>query len=159
MLQIQPLSQTTLQEACKLQHKYLYPKDEYEKQTLHASLDKEHFLEVYKKSYIRTMNYWVGVVDGKVIGLIGIYEEPSDNSTTCWLGWFVVAKEFRHLGYGKQLLEFAINVTKEQNKHTLKLYCYNSHEFGKALTLYEKFGFSVYKTRKKEIFLQKDLKA
>lgn len=158
MLQIQPLSQTTLQEALKLQHKYLYPKDEYEKQTLYASLDKEHFLEVYEKSYIRTMNYWVGVVDGKVIGLIGIYEEPSDDSVTCWLGWFVVEKEFRHLGYGKQLLEFATQEAQQQNKHTLKLYCYNSCEFGKALELYKKFGFSVYKERKKEIFLAKDLK-
>ena len=57
------------------------------------------------------------------IGVTGIYEIP-EYADTLWLSWFGVKKEYRKLGYGKQLLDYTIKIAKEHNKKYLRLYTF-----------------------------------
>ncbi len=150
---IELLTSTDLQSALKLQHENFQDLTPNEKLTLQASLESNNFLELYKKENIDSMKYFVGKVDGEVIGLIGVYTERDDKSQSAWLGWFCVDENFRGLGYGKNLLDFAILQVKE--KKSLKLYCYDSKEYEVALAMYKKYGFSEYKREDNYIYLEK----
>ena len=55
------------------------------------------------------------------IGILGLYEIP-DYSDTIWLNWFGILPEYRHKGYGKQMLDFIIEQAKTHNKDFLRLY-------------------------------------
>jgi len=91
------------------------------------------------------------------VGLVVLYTEPNDTPYNCWLGWFCLDEEIRGMGYGKEVLSFAMQKAKESGYKTMSLYCYDDEEFIPALTLYEKFGFSKYKRKEQEIYLKKSL--
>lgn len=57
------------------------------------------------------------------VGVTGIYEIP-EYSDTVWLSWFGIKKEYRKLGYGKQILDYTIEVAKALNKKYLRLYTF-----------------------------------
>lgn len=58
-----------------------------------------------------------------IIGVTGIYEIP-EYSDTVWLSWFGIKKEYRKLGYGKQILDYTIEMAKTLNKKYLRLYSF-----------------------------------
>lgn len=57
------------------------------------------------------------------VGVTGIYEIP-EYSDTVWLSWFVIKKEYRKLGYGKQIFDYTIEMAKAYNKKYLRLYTF-----------------------------------
>ena len=57
------------------------------------------------------------------VGVTGIYEIP-EYSDTAWLSWFGIKKEYRKLGYGKQILDYTIEKAKALNKKYLRLYTF-----------------------------------
>lgn len=57
------------------------------------------------------------------VGVTGIYEIP-EYLDTAWLSWFGIKKEYRKLGYGKQILDYTIKIAKENNKKYLRLYTF-----------------------------------
>ncbi len=57
------------------------------------------------------------------IGITGIYEIP-EYSDTVWLSWFGIKKEYRKLGYGKQIFDYTIEMAKKLNKKQLRLYTF-----------------------------------
>lgn len=59
----------------------------------------------------------------KPIGVIGLYELNNDKDSV-WLGCFGLLKEYRKKGYGKQMLNYIINIAKEYNRKYLRLYTY-----------------------------------
>ncbi len=66
---------------------------------------------------------YIAYVENEPIGVTGIYEIPG-YSDTVWLSWFGVKKEYRKLGYGKQILNYTIDVAKRYNKKYLRLYTF-----------------------------------
>lgn len=57
------------------------------------------------------------------VGVTGIYEIPQ-YSDTVWLSWFGIKKEYRKLGYGKQIFNYTIEMAKAMNKEYLRLYTF-----------------------------------
>lgn len=72
-----------------------------------------------KDLYIGYIAYMVDIP----VGVTGIYEIP-EYSDTVWLSWFGIKKEYRKLGYGKQILDYTIERAKELNKKYLRLYTF-----------------------------------
>lgn len=72
-----------------------------------------------KDLYIGYIAYMVNIP----VGVTGIYEIP-EYSDTVWLSWFGIKKEYRKLGYGKQILDYTIERAKELNKKYLRLYTF-----------------------------------
>lgn len=66
---------------------------------------------------------YIAYIENEPIGVTGIYEIP-EYPDTVWLSWFGVKKEYRKLGYGKQILDYTINIAKKYNKKYLRLYTF-----------------------------------
>ena len=66
---------------------------------------------------------YIAYMGDKPIGVTGIYEIP-EYSDTVWLSWFGIKKEYRKLGYGKQILDYTIEKAKTLNKKYLRLYTF-----------------------------------
>ena len=79
----------------------------------------------YKKKVTGKMDHfyvsYLAYLKDKPIGVIGLYEIP-EYSDTIWLSWFGLLKEYRNMGFGKELLEFIIEVAKANHKKFLRLY-------------------------------------
>ncbi len=76
--------------------------------------------------------------DNKLIGFYQIVEHDSDNTSyTPWIANVYVKEEYRHLGYGRILIESIPEFMKKLNIKTI--YLHTRH-----INLYEKFGFEKY---------------
>lgn len=106
---------------------------------------KESAYEHYKYTIDINMEYekYYLVYDGNtVIGITGLYSNEDLNETnSIWLGWFGVLEEWRHKGYGKQILRDTINMAKKLTyKYPIKYFrLYTSErDDWTAQPLYEK---------------------
>ncbi len=66
---------------------------------------------------------YIAYMEDIPVGVTGIYEIP-EYSDTVWLSWFGIKKEYRKLGYGKQILDYTIEMAKTLNKKYLRLYTF-----------------------------------
>ena len=66
---------------------------------------------------------YIAYIRDNPIGVTGIYEIP-EYSDTAWLSWFGIKKEYRKLGYGKQIFDYTIEMAKVNNKKYLRLYTF-----------------------------------
>lgn len=66
---------------------------------------------------------YIAYMGNMPVGVTGIYEIP-EYPDTVWLSWFGIKKEYRKLGYGKQILDYTIKMAKENNKKYLRLYTF-----------------------------------
>jgi GNAT superfamily N-acetyltransferase len=60
------------------------------------------------------LEYWKVFLlraEGDVVGVSGLYRQPSMAETVCWVGWFGIRPRFRRQGFGKcamvALIDFA----------------------------------------------------
>jgi len=157
---IKKLTLKTLKQANDLVLSTFKSLDEYEKKNLIASLFPNRFKEVYTKNEIKEMEYFVYLVDNKVVGVVGLYREIEDNKDECWLGWFCVEKRYRNQKIGKKLFEYMLNLAKQRDKKTMYIYTYNSKMYQKAISMYQNYGFTQIKVKskyKKDLYLKKIL--
>ena len=66
---------------------------------------------------------YIAYMENMPVGVTGIYEIP-EYTDTVWLSWFGIKKEYRRLGYGKQILDYTIEMAKALNKKYLRLYTF-----------------------------------
>lgn len=66
---------------------------------------------------------YIAYMEDIPVGVTGIYEIP-EYSDTVWLSWFGIKKEYRKLGYGKQIFDYTIEMAKALNKKYLRLYTF-----------------------------------
>lgn len=66
---------------------------------------------------------YIAYMEDIPVGVTGIYE-ILEYSDTVWLSWFGIKKEYRKLGYGKQILDYTIEMAKALNKKYLRLYTF-----------------------------------
>ena len=111
-LRFEEINKDNLKIAAKLQYEIFPTSSAY-------SVYKAKVTGNYKSFYIGYIAY----AKNEPIGVTGIYEIP-EYSETVWLSWFGVKKEYRKLGYGKQILDYTIKVAKEHKKKYLRLYTY-----------------------------------
>ena len=82
--------------------------------------------------------YFLAKVDGKVVGITGIYSYkiyPKD----AWLGWFGVIDKERRKGYATEIINFTIEKAKEMGFETIRLYT-DEEDNKDAVKFYEKLG-------------------
>ena len=87
----------------------------------------------YKEEKLLKDKIYVGEVDNKIIGFIAF---NSSNIT-----WLYVHPDIQNEGYGRQLLQFAV----EKTKRPTKVLVLNKNL--KAITLYKSEGFTIVKSK------------
>ena len=155
---IWPLTSKHLEKAIALRDSVFGDLSEDEYLSLEASLDRDGYAQWYRNMNILDLSYWVAVDENaqRVIGLVGFYnEECNPEETKTWLGWFCVDPEYRGIGLGKRLLEYAIEQTERE-----RLYLYTTSEpsYAAARKLYEKREFVNYKTIDEVMYYSLNLK-
>ena len=75
---------------------------------------------------------------GEIVGSIACYDNEIDD--------LIVNPKYQHRGYGKQLLLWGMNKIRKNNKKPITLHVAQWNE--NAVTLYEKVGFNVIKTKR-----------
>ena len=86
--------------------------------------------------------FWVAIHKDKVIGMIGV-QKTADNSAE--IRRLRVRKDHRRRGVGTRLLECALNCCREHGY--LKIVLDVRIERGPAITMFEKFGFILSRSR------------
>lgn len=66
---------------------------------------------------------YIAYLENKPVGVIGLYEIP-EYTDTVWLSWFGLMKEYRKIGFGRQMLDFITQIAKQNNKKFLRLYTF-----------------------------------
>ena len=144
---IAPLTATTLDAAISLCER-VFPWNRLEVgEGLRAVLaPHRHPAEILERaSFDRTC--WVAVLDGGVVGTIGLFRRLQDYRTALHLGWFAVAPEARRRGIGSRLLRHATAEAEASGVTFLRLETSDSGDERLAQPLYEAFGFRVTRTQ------------
>lgn len=111
-LRFEEISKENIKVAAKLQYEIFPASSAY-------SVYKSKVTGERKSLYIGYIAY----LKDEPIGVTGIYEIP-EYSDTVWLSWFGIKKEYRKLGYGKQIFDYTIERAKDLNKKYLRLYTF-----------------------------------
>lgn len=111
-LRFEEISKNNIKVAARLQYEIFPNSSAY-------SVYKSKITGERKDLYIGYIAY----IEDIPVGVTGIYEIP-EYSNTVWLSWFGIKKEYRKLGYGKQILDYTIEMAKELNKRCLRLYTF-----------------------------------
>ena len=164
LIEIEPLSYTTLQEAETLRDTIFNDLYKREKLLLKASLSPPSYPEVFESNDILTARYWVAKdpESAKVIGLTGIYTEVTDAQEDCWLGWFCIDENYRGLGLGKKLFDLSIEQAQKYKKAYLHIYTSRDKRYETAVSIYKSYGFRAYvvenRNNKHELYFKKKVK-
>lgn len=107
---------------------------------MRKALDIEPYNWYSQESQIeeKAENIVVLLKDNEIVGSVACYGNEIDD--------LIVKKTYRNIGYGKQLLLWAINHIRQKNDSEITLHVAEWNEG--ALRLYEKVGFSVRKREK-----------
>lgn len=111
-LRFEELNKDNIKIAAKLQYEIFPTSSAY-------SVYKSKITGERKGLYIGYIAY----MDDIPIGVTGIYEIP-EYSDTVWLSWFGLKKEYRKLGYGKQIFDHTAQMAKALGKKYLRLYTF-----------------------------------
>lgn len=111
-LRFEEISKDNIKVVAKLQYEIFPNSSAY-------SVYKSKITGARKDLYIGYIAYMEDIP----VGVTGIYEIP-EYSDTVWLSWFGIKKEYRKLGYGKQILDYTIEKAKTLNKKYLRLYTF-----------------------------------
>lgn len=111
-LRFEEISKDNIKVAAKLQYEIFPNSSAY-------SVYKSKVTGESKDLYIGYIAY----IGDNPVGVTGIYEIP-EYLDTVWLSWFGIKKEYRKLGYGKQIFDYTIEMAKANNKKYLRLYTF-----------------------------------
>ena len=102
-------------------------------------------------------NYYILTLDGKIIGVSGLYYDYEDPKDVMWMDYFAVEPEYQRQGYGTKLLD---NLEKICKKKKVRMLCVFTDNLG-ALKFYKINGFKVcgkiekYYSNKPRIWMNK----
>jgi GNAT superfamily N-acetyltransferase len=83
----------------------------------------------------------VGVVDGRVAGVIGYLRDRRGAPGVYWIGWFYVHRDSRGHNVGRRLLEHAIAAVKARGGRKLYTDTSSFRFYDRAHHLYREVGF------------------
>jgi len=99
-------------------------------------------LPYYKNLDLGKENMWILEIDGKPKGTISIMKIDEN---TAQLRWFLIEPEARNSGYGKKLIQQAIQFCKDNDYKTIFLW--TNSILTTARKIYERNGFKLTKSR------------
>ena len=105
--------------------------------TVYTDPTTDHLYQLFQKE--RSALYVV-VDNGIVYGCCGIYPTENLPKNCAELVKFYISEEGRGKGYGRLLMEKSFNRAKEFGYTSI--YLESLPEFGKAVSIYEKLGFT-----------------
>ncbi len=92
---------------------------------------------------------FVGILERKVVGVIGYHTRTSEGRGICWLGWFYTHTDFGKRGFGQRLLEHVVNeLEKKQGAKELYVRTSSHIFYNPALIRYLKNDFTIEKILK-----------
>lgn len=94
--------------------------------------------------------FFIGIHDGNIIGTSAVYRK---NENKCEIKRIYVKKEFRGMGYGKDLFSHALDYA--QNK-CQRIILKTDRSLVKAINMYLKCGFSIIKEEGDTLFFHYD---
>lgn len=117
-LTFEELNKNNLKIAAKIQYEIFPNASAYSVYKSYVNKTKDNFFVAY-----------LAYFEDKPVGVTGLYEIP-EYEDTIWVSWFGLLKEYRSMGFGKQMLEFIKQKAKNINKKYLRLYTYEiwNHE-------------------------------
>jgi putative acetyltransferase len=83
---------------------------------------------------------WVAQINGEALGCCGIYHTEGLAEDCAELAKFYLSEKIRGRGIGKQLMQQCVQSAKQM--HYKKLYIESLPQFSKAVSMYEKYGFT-----------------
>ena len=105
--------------------------------TVYYDPTTDHLFELFQK---KGSVYYVAEQNNRIIGGAGIFPSDGLPDKVCELVKMYLVKESRGKGLGGMLITKALAFARQQGYHTV--YLETMPELGKAVSLYEKFGFS-----------------
>lgn len=126
------LEKEKMQKNCKIIRNLKFEKLNEKNLKIAAEVQYEIFpnssaYSVYKSAVTRKRNSfyisYIAYFENKPVGVIGLYEIP-EYPDTAWLSWFGLKKEYRKMGFEKQMLDFIIEVAKNNHRKFLRLYTF-----------------------------------
>jgi GNAT superfamily N-acetyltransferase len=78
----------------------------------------------------------------ELAGFASLYEYAAQPDEM-WLAWFGLKEAFRGRGAGAELMDAVISLGRREQRHTLRLWTTDEREYGAALRLYLRRGFTV----------------
>ena len=84
-------------------------------------------------------NYYVLELDGKIIGISGLYYDYEDPKDIMWMDYFAISPSFQRQGLGTMMLENLESICKRKK---VRMLCVFTDKDG-ALKFYKKNGFKV----------------
>jgi putative acetyltransferase len=101
----------------------------------------DHLFELFKSE--PKSAYFIGEIDGIMIGGAGIYPTEGLPNTTCELVKMYLTKEARGKGFGRKMIDNCLQIAKA--KGFTQVYLETMPELNKAVAVYEQFGFNYLK--------------
>ena len=103
---------------------------------------------------INKVDYYLMIIDGKDIGITGIYSLKGEDPDDAWVGWFGVDSKIRRQGFGGKLLKETIKLAQNRGNKRLRLWTTGQdsddpkkEQFTTAANnLYDKIGFEMQAT-------------
>ncbi len=106
--------------------------------TVYFDETTDHLSDVFQSN--PKSKYFIAESHGKIVGGAGIYPTKGLPDGVCELVKMYLSKEARGLGLGRMLIEKCIDSAKQLGY--TKIYLESMPELKKALSVYEKFGFT-----------------
>jgi len=101
----------------------------------------EHFTRFFESNDFPQDKFFVGLIDNKIVSVIGYCSDRLNEIGVYWLGWFYTHNEYKHSGIGKIMFDFVTLELKERKAKKLFVNT-SSHSFYKsAVIFYQKMGF------------------
>ena len=97
----------------------------------------DHLFELFQKERSR---YFTALIDNQIVGGAGIYPSDGLPEDVCELCKMYLVPSARKMGLGKHLIQLCADYAKEASYKRVYLESFN--ELTRALSVYEKFGFT-----------------
>ena len=137
---------TNYKEAIEIQ-KTIFPKEDGTLCIL-ASLDRDKFMEKTGMYYDDDdVKFYLAYDNNEIVGITGLYRFDPESA---WLAFFGVLPDKRGKHYGEEILKESIELAKQKNYKTLRLYT-DIIDNAEAIKLYEKYGFVSEKYTKEKL--------
>ena len=103
---------------------------------------ERYYREFFDNRHCRPKDeVFVGVVNGRIVGVTGYCPDLQESDDIHWLNWFYVHKHFLNHGYGGLLLDHVIEILKTKKARKLYVDTTSNKLYEDAKALYESRGF------------------
>ncbi|MCW9096681.1 MAG: GNAT family N-acetyltransferase [Ignavibacteriaceae bacterium] len=101
----------------------------------------EYFKDFFRNKSCPHDQFFVGIIDNKIVSVIGYCPDRLNEIGVYWLGWFYTHKDYNHRGIGKSMFDFVISELKVKKACRLFVNTSSDEFYKPAMNFYQKMGF------------------